>query len=83
MQDNKINPILLYGTSDCHLCDEAMNILQNNHIAFEFIDITHDNNLVEQLGWFIPVIKYQTLLIKSPIQWSEVLPKLKQDNVMQ
>lgn len=78
MIDNKTtSPILLYGTSDCHLCDEAMEILQQNDITYEFIDITHDNNLVDQLGWFIPVIKYEENMLKSPIQWQDVLPKLK------
>jgi len=78
MLDNTTtSPILLYGTSDCHLCEEAMDILKKNHIPYEFIDIAHDNNLVEQLGWFIPVIKLQEEMIKSPIDWQTVLPKIK------
>jgi arsenate reductase-like glutaredoxin family protein len=78
MLDNTTtSPILLYGTSDCHLCEEAMDILKENHIPYEFIDIAHDNNLVEQLGWFIPVIKLQEEMIRSPIDWQTVLPKIK------
>lgn len=71
------SPILLYGTSDCHLCEEAMDILKENGITYEFIDIAHDKNLVEQLGWFIPVIKFQDTMIKSPISWDTVLPEIK------
>lgn len=78
MLDNTTtSPVLLYGTSDCHLCEEAMDILKENHIPYEFIDIAHDNNLVEQLGWFIPVIKLQEEMIKSPIDWQTTLPKIK------
>lgn len=78
MLDNtKPSPILLYGTSECHLCEDAMEILKDNHIPYEFIDIAHDNNLVEQLGWFIPVIKLNNKMIKSPIQWDTVLPEIK------
>lgn len=78
MPDNTKAPILLYGTSDCHLCEEAMDILDNNQISYEVIDIAYDNNLVEQLGWFIPVLKLpEEELIKSPIDWNAVLPKLK------
>lgn len=78
MLDNTTtSPILLYGTSDCHLCEEAMDILKEHNISYEFIDIAHDNNLVEQLGWFIPVIKLQEEIIKSPIEWHAVLPKIK------
>lgn len=78
MLDNTAtSPILLYGTSDCHLCEEAMDILKDHSIIYEFIDIAHDNNLVDQLGWFIPVIKLNEEIIKSPINWDEVLPELK------
>ncbi|WP_233491648.1 glutaredoxin family protein [Wohlfahrtiimonas sp. G9077] len=78
MLENITNsPILLYGTSDCHLCETAMEILDEHHIPYEFIDIAHDNNLVEQLGWFIPVIKVNDEMIKSPLNFNELLPKLK------
>ncbi len=77
LENTTTSPILLYGTSDCHLCEEAMEILKKNHIPYEFIDIAHDNNLVEQLGWFIPVIKVEDEMIKSPIEWESVLPRLK------
>lgn len=77
LENTTTSPILLYGTSDCHLCEEAMYILKKHNISYEFIDIAHDNNLVDQLGWYIPVIKFQDQLIKSPINWDEVILEIQ------
>lgn len=53
----------LYGTSHCHLCEEAEAILQliksRKSIAWEMIDIAYDDYLMELYGLKIPVLKAQ------------------------
>lgn len=51
----------LYGTSHCHLCDEAEAILLKikpvKSITWEIIDIAHDDTLIALYGLKIPVLK--------------------------
>ena len=47
----------LYGTQYCHLCDEAEIILREIGIAFDYVDIAEDDDLVERYGTRIPVLQ--------------------------
>ena len=47
----------LLGTEHCHLCEEAENILHSAGLAFEAIDITDDDTLMEAYGLRIPVLR--------------------------
>ncbi len=49
--------IRLYGTSCCHLCEEAAAVLSEVGIEAEHIDIAEDDELVERYGTRIPVLK--------------------------
>ena len=49
--------IRLYGTSHCHLCDEAKAILRESGIAADHIDIADDDELLERYGIRIPVLR--------------------------
>jgi hypothetical protein len=55
--------LFLYGTSACHLCEEAHALLvslkQEMHIAWSEIDIVEDNDLMQHYGLKIPVL-YQS-----------------------
>ena len=55
---------ILYGTSGCHLCDEAETIistaLKNQNIIYINQDIVEDDNLLNQYGLRIPVFKCHT-----------------------
>lgn len=49
--------IRLYGTSHCHLCDEAKAILRESGIAADYADIAEDDELLEKYGTRIPVLQ--------------------------
>lgn len=53
--------LLLYGTTGCHLCDEAEKILGQLAAArsfhWRYVDIALDEALVEKYGVRIPVLK--------------------------
>jgi len=48
---------VLYGTTFCHLCEQAEAVLQAVGIAAEHIDIAEDDALLEKYGVRIPVVK--------------------------
>ena len=47
----------LYGTSCCHLCDEADAVLREAGIVAEHIDIADDDSLLRKYGTRIPVLR--------------------------
>ena len=53
----------LYGTSACHLCDQAAALLdaeRDNGARFDFerVDISEDDGLFERYGLTIPVLRH-------------------------
>lgn len=48
--------LVLYGTSCCHLCEQAEAILHEAGIDAEHIDIAEDDELLERYGIRIPVL---------------------------
>lgn len=62
--------LILYGTSDCHLCDEAQALLYGLKSEFIFdlkiVDIADDESLVETYGIRIPVLINDN---KSELSW--------------
>ncbi len=49
----------LYGTSACHLCEQAASILQQLGLSYEAIDIAFDDRLNKRYGVRIPVLHCQ------------------------
>lgn len=53
---------VFYHTECCHLCDSAMEIIQpyqaHLNLQIEQVDIANDDNLLEQYGTSIPVLKH-------------------------
>jgi len=49
--------IKLYGTTCCHLCDEAEAILHEIGIEADHVDVVEDDELLEKYGFRIPVLK--------------------------
>ncbi|NOT99728.1 MAG: glutaredoxin family protein [Sideroxydans sp.] len=49
--------LILYGTTFCHLCEQAEAVLQAIGVEAEHIDIAEDDALLEQYGVRIPVVK--------------------------
>ena len=52
---------ILYGTSACHLCEDAESLIQaiqtDNEFIFNKVDIIEDNALMQKYALSIPVIK--------------------------
>jgi hypothetical protein len=49
--------LILYGTSNCHLCEQAEAKLSNMELSAEKIDIAKDGALLERYGTRIPVLR--------------------------
>lgn len=55
--------LILYGTSGCHLCEEAETLLDgslrvaNSPNRFQIIDIAEHPELMERYGLLIPVLR--------------------------
>ena len=49
--------LILYGTSACHLCEIASDLLRDARCQFEEIDISESDALFERYGVTIPVLK--------------------------
>lgn len=51
----------LYGTSDCHLCEQALEMLENialhTEIKIEFIDICEHDAYFDRYQFIIPVVE--------------------------
>ncbi len=51
---------ILYNTRGCHLCEQALAVMENAGVAheqLEVIDIAADRELVQNYGIRIPVVK--------------------------
>lgn len=49
--------LLLFGTSACHLCEEAEAMLVELGVQFEVEDISESDALFERYGLTIPVVR--------------------------
>lgn len=48
--------LILYGTSPCHLCEQAQQIVQQAGVNAQVVDIADNEVLFERYGWFVPVL---------------------------
>lgn len=48
--------LILYGTTGCHLCDEAEQQLRQVGLTWQGVDIADDDLLMERYGTSIPVL---------------------------
>jgi hypothetical protein len=51
--------LILYFTDGCHLCDDAVELLQQTIIPFKKVDIVYQQKLVDLYGYSIPVLQKQ------------------------
>jgi glutaredoxin len=49
--------LVLYGTSCCHLCEQAEAMLREAGIDAEHVDIAEDDGLLEKYGTRSPVLR--------------------------
>jgi glutaredoxin len=48
--------ITLYTRIGCHLCDDAVAVLERHHLPFESIDIDADPKLIAKYNECVPVV---------------------------
>lgn len=51
------NTLKLYSTDGCHLCDDAMMLLEKLNIDYQKVDIIEQQRLVELYSTLIPVVE--------------------------
>ncbi len=56
----------LYGTSACHLCEQAQVILNDLEISYQTEDISESDALFERYGLLIPVLRHE---LGSELNW--------------
>ena len=49
--------LTLYYTDGCHLCDDAMVLLEQLNLTYHKVDIVEKQSLVELYGTLIPVVE--------------------------
>lgn len=63
----------LYGTDGCHLCHDAQTLLHQLNLNWLDIDIIDDDDLLEQYGTRIPVLRLGHQELNWPFQQEDVL----------
>ncbi len=56
----------LYGTSACHLCEDAQAILNDMGVFYRTEDISESDALFERYGLLIPVLRHES---GSELNW--------------
>ncbi len=49
--------LILYGTSACHLCELAADLVNASGAGYEHVDISESDALFERYGLRIPVLQ--------------------------
>ncbi|HZW25240.1 MAG TPA: glutaredoxin family protein [Gallionella sp.] len=49
--------LVLYGTTYCHLCEQAEAVLSAAGVSAFYIDIADDDGLIDSYGTRIPVLR--------------------------
>ncbi len=47
--------VVLYTTAGCHLCEQALQLLEANQLQISLVEIADDDQLFERYGLRIPV----------------------------
>lgn len=76
----QISHLILYGTSACHLCEQAEALMQEVSLAYislhnmplkwQVVDIVDDEALMERYGLTIPVLSMERNGALSTLNWS-------------
>lgn len=69
--------LIFYSTLDCQLCEAVEDRLKAENIPYHYIDIVHDEALVDAYGWFIPVLKWHDEIFKSPLDLDAIIDQIK------
>ena len=69
-----INNITLYYTDGCHLCDDAIVLLELLNLTYQKVDIVENTSLVKLYGTLIPVVENKT---GATLNWPFSLQQLQ------
>lgn len=71
------NHYILYGTANCHLCEEAIDLIQlcEADLDFSIIDIADDADLYTRYELTIPVLK--SSISDAELNWPFSLESLQ------
>ena len=69
------NSVTLYYTDGCHLCDDAIVLLEQLNLSYQPIDIVDHSGLIELFGTLIPVVEKQS---KATLNWPFSLQQLQE-----
>ncbi|TBR38554.1 glutaredoxin family protein [Marinomonas agarivorans] len=67
--------ILLFGTLGCHLCDQALALIQQslpNSVVIKQIDIVDDPALLESMALRIPVVQVGNMELNWPFDAGDI-----------
>lgn len=53
----RLPPVVLYTRRGCHLCDQALAVLQQHGMTATLVDIDRDPALAERYGCCVPVVE--------------------------
>lgn len=53
-----IEPLILYSRADCHLCDQAIQMLDGMAAPWRPVDIDDDAGLAVKYGVHVPVLQH-------------------------
>ncbi|WP_413699378.1 glutaredoxin family protein [Psychromonas sp. KJ10-10] len=67
--------VTLYYTDGCHLCDDAIELLEQLNLSYQKVDIVDSQALVELYGTLIPVVENEQGAI---LNWPFSLQQLQQ-----
>lgn len=69
--------VILYSTEGCHLCEQALSLLNECNIEPDLVDIAFDENLFSRYGVTIPVVKQGDNELEWPFQLEQLQKWLK------
>ena len=73
-----VNEIELMHTEDCHLCEQAFEMLNFLQLEFKAIDISVSAELIEAYGLHIPVIRVSDQELGWPFDPNDIQAFLSQ-----
>ncbi len=71
------NHFILYGTANCHLCEDAIDLIQlcNVDLHLSVVDIVEDGDLYARYELTIPVLK--SSFTEAELNWPFSLESLQ------
>jgi len=66
--------LTLYYTDGCHLCDDAMVLLDQLNLTYQKVDVVETASLVELYGTLIPVVENES---GSTLNWPFSIQQLQ------